>query len=640
MATIQMIRAGYSAQEARASAMGTASKGKYDEAEIITPEEQIDSEPLSEDERKTAREKMYEYDKAKLLELKAQGWDTKIRAEREGFGPAREYDHLSVGFTAEETRYLKDNPEAQQKLMEALREATKSPSGAQKSAIITKPHFDTANAHVHIMLHRHAVDVANKRIEQSDDLSKRSNASAFLERLNGELDKRGLQKMTDFRLQDGSGLMVDVSKNQAKAEVAGKIEQAGGVSVMRADVSLANVAVERESLVKLEHEARAEAERAQMEIQRLEQQQQAAIERLTLAQQAQAALIERDSLTAERDGLKTERDTLAAERDSVVAERNALAEQNAQLEERTMQQSSEIERQREEIESTKAEIERINEELGTERSAREATAQELAREKAEREKLAAEVGQVKAEVSKRDEQIAAQQAQIDELRRELDQMKEIANQQREIAQQQREVMQQQSTQVAAAQNDAAAARTEAKAWEERFKNENEKTMRVASVNTFTVLAAEAEARGDKNGAQMFKEYADKARSGDRETAKEMWDVAKQYAEQKQSDLEANRDVARKQIARVHSSFNSDTRFVKATDADRAEKGDTYLGKDIKGNEYHEAHDGKSVVVFSKDGKTTHIGDEASAKRLEEMIREENIERERERERGSKGPELE
>lgn len=629
MATIQMIRAGYSAQEAEQASQSTSML--KDDAEVITPEEELDAAPGDNE----ARRKIFDYSKSHLLNLKAQGWDTKIRAEREGFGPAREYDHLSIGFTAEETRYLKDDVDAQKRLMDAIRAVTKSETGAQKAAIITKPHFDTANAHVHVLLHRHAVDKSAQRIEQSDDLSKRSNASAFLDRLNNELEKRGLQKMTDFRLQDGSGLMMDVSKSQAKAEVAQKIEDAGGVSVMRADSSLTNVSVERESLVKLEHEARADAERAQMEMQRLQAVQQAAIERLTLAQQAQAALAERDTLTAERDGLASERDALTAERDGLVSERDTLSAENAQLAERTMQQQAEIEQQRETIEQSKSEIERISEELAGERGAREALAGELEAEKRERATLAKEVENVKAEVSKRDEQIQSQQSQLDEMRRELDQMKELAQQQRDLAQQQSVVMQQQSTQIETVKTEAVAARTEAKAWEERYRNETEKTMRVATVNTFTVLSAEAEVRGDVNGAEMFREYAERARSGDRETAKDLHDVAKQYAEQKQHENDLARESDFKRVNQVREKITREKGFREADDESKAEKGGTYLGRDKNGVEYHRSRDGRALVAVSPDGSTEAVGNEKSAETLIEQMTQE-----REARRDDKGPELE
>ncbi len=71
---------------------------------------------------------------------------------------------------------------------------------------------------------RECFTAMGKCIEKGDDISKRSNASAFLDRFNKALDARGLPKMSDFRLADGSGLMTDVKNAEAKEAVQQKIQ--------------------------------------------------------------------------------------------------------------------------------------------------------------------------------------------------------------------------------------------------------------------------------------------------------------------------------------------------------------------------------------------------------------------------------
>lgn len=291
MATIQMIRQGYTAAEAEAAMNGYS--WDKEEVEVVTPEEELHAK---EGDGET-RARLFDFQKSKLLELKEAGFNTTIRKEREGFGPSREYDHLSIGFTAEETRHFRDNPEAAEKLADAIREASKGQGGAMKSFAMTRPHFDTQHGHVHIMLHRFAVDLSARRIENGDDISKRSNAAAFLDRLNAALDARGLPKMSDFRNQEGQGVHADVKSQEAKLQVADQIEEAGGIAVQRADAPpLSSISVEQDSLAKMEGVARGEAERLQVEIMKLQEAQRQAVERVMLAQQAQAALAERDTL--------------------------------------------------------------------------------------------------------------------------------------------------------------------------------------------------------------------------------------------------------------------------------------------------------------------------------------------------------
>lgn len=449
MAHIQMIRAGYSSAEARQSTAVASGLEKYEDALVITPDGVFDTK-----RDQDAREHLFDFEKSKLLELKAEGWDTSIRKEREGFGAAREYDHMVVGFTAEETRYYRGNPDAQEKLQEALVAMTKTESG-QKSAVISRPHFDTANGHVHITLHRFPVNVDDHKIGVADDLSKRSNASAFMDRFNGELEARGLQKMQDFRLMDGSGLMQDVSKSEAKETVADMIRAEGGVA-SRVEHTLDSVAVERESLIKLETSGRVDAERIEIEIQKLRDSQNQAVERVTLAQQAQAALAERDSLKGtieQQAGQIGELQTGIAERDTQIGNlEGQIAEQGQQLDEvgqRALAQSIKLEELGEKVENLTGELEEVAGELDEERgkakalgeelgSARDTIAhqeQEIASLNTDRERLTGELADTRALVAEQRAMLEDMRGMMAEQRQQIEaQRAQITEQQGLIAQ--------------------------------------------------------------------------------------------------------------------------------------------------------------------------------------------------------------
>lgn len=651
MAHIQMIRAGYSAAEARQATQG-ASFEKED-GEVLTPDEIVDLKAGSEDFRKNA-ENLFNYEKAHLLDLKSQGWDTSIRKEREGFGPAREYDHLVVGFTAEETRYYRDNADAQAKLMDAARAMTKTEAG-QKSALITAPHMDTANGHMHIMMHRHPVDVGNQKIGVGDDLSKRSNASAFLDRFNDEMEKRGLQRMNDFRLQDGSGLMHDVSKAEAKESVADMIRESGGVAArVEHDLVSMQAGVERESLVRLETSARVDAERIEVEIQRLRDAQQSAVERVTLAQQAQAALAERDNLKGtieQQAGQIGEQQAAIAERDTQIGNLGAQMEkQGQQLEEvgqRALAQSIKLEEMGEKVENLTGELAEVTgelaevtgeleevtgkskalgEELGSARNTIAHQEQEIASLTTDRERLTGELADTRALV-------AEQRSMLEDMRGMM------AEQRQQIEAQRAQITEQQGL-IAQTTQQIEGLRTEGARLAEQVEGQGVEIAahREALTATAEIATVQTDRMAELTPTEASRVDARLAISA----IKDLQDTAKNRGLSPNARAAAMSEATgimvemfdktreRTEVALAERKIRDQLGFEPAgLDEERSTK----LGELPGGVEVHKSHDGKALVAINKEGKVVdYAGDKESAQSLAKDVLQQKSEQKQDKPR--------
>lgn len=440
MANLQMIRAGYTAGEAKDVVTGRSLT--KESALVITPDAELEYEPAGEisDDAEGApdvRLNIFNWSKTELLRKRDAGeYTSSIRSERDG-KIAKEYDHLALTFSAEESRALTGNPDAQAKILEAVKAVTRGARGGQKAALITDVHFDTSNAHVHFLLHRYAVDTVGKKIDVSDDLSKRSEASDFLNRLNKEMEIRGMPVLNDFRLSDGSGLMNDVNRSEAKAAVSDMVEEAGGKPVLVAKSDLSGIKIEHAALVRLEENSRSEAEKAQSEIIRLQKAQAEAIQRVTLAQQAQAALIERDEAVekaAAAEATKLEALALAAERDAarIASELEARAAEveRDKLAERAMTLQSALEDAVSEKTELKAQVLDLSSELSIEVEKGEQQEKVI-------ENLTVEKSGLELQITELSADLTAAANHIDEQRAQIMQQIDLAKSQASMLEQQR-----------------------------------------------------------------------------------------------------------------------------------------------------------------------------------------------------------
>lgn len=178
------------------------------------------------------------WNKEKLLDRKNQGWRTSITPR----GKGHEYDYIILSWANSESKLLLQNAETKQQIMEAAtRAVTKSLEGRDgvKHAFL-QAHEDSANFHLHILMHRHAVDVARREIGVSEMLTKghtpttdlMANINLEIERILEDKELFEALKMRDCLDEEGNSLFGDRIRAQslaAQQEASEAIMQQGGI---------------------------------------------------------------------------------------------------------------------------------------------------------------------------------------------------------------------------------------------------------------------------------------------------------------------------------------------------------------------------------------------------------------------------
>ena len=482
-----MIGAGLTAEQARAVEQ---SQSLHDDIEtVILPDAEssaFDANRRAEEARKNGEElseleeanirgnhailqqtrgDFWDWKKSRLLERKEAGWSTSIRSDRNG-QPPKEYDHFVVGFSAEETAFYRDDIARQKALIDAIKASSRDADG-QHAVMISKPHFNTANGHVHVLMHRHAVDVNTQSIGVGVDLGKRSEANQFLERLNEELIKRELPQMRDFRLQDGKSSRMDVVNQQAREEVQTRIQEAGAVPARDPDAlerlkAMANT-TDAERIAQLAEIARREAESKQAQINRLMQEQEEAIERVKLAQEAQAILMQRDDMQATIDALQARQAELIESNQALNAELEQLTQRSQEQEQQIVDLSQNlsnaqntIAEKNQEIEGLNLDFDNLQTELYSEQERVHAQVQQIAQLSQQIESMQISINQDTEIIANLSNQRDELQAQNETLKAENESLRESMNDQKLMMQEMRQMMQEMREQMKApAQQNAA-----------------------------------------------------------------------------------------------------------------------------------------------------------------------------------------
>jgi len=465
MAGVQMLGAGLTATQAREVEISESLVNDIET--VINPDSEFsafdsnrrfeeakrNSEELSEFEEANIRgnrellnqqrSNFWNWQKSKLLERKEAGWNTAIRNDRNS-QPPKEYDHFLIGFSAEETAFYRDDINRQKKLVEAISAASKSESG-QHAVMISKPHFNTANGHVHVLMHRHAVDVNTKSISVGFDLSKRDRANQYLHKLNEELKRREMPQMLDFRLTDGKSTRIDVVNQQAREEVSNKIENSGAIPARDPDAlerlkALANT-TDAERMSSLAEIARKEAEQKQAQINKLIQEQEEALQRVKLAQEAQSVLMKRDEIKKSIDALELRQTELIEQNTALNAELEQLTQCN-QLQEQTIVSLSQnlssaqnsLEDKDRAIQGLNNDFENLQNELESEQERTHAQMQQIAQ-------LSEKLEIAQASMQKNAALINELSEQRDTLKSENEALRESMNDQKLMMQEMRSMMQ-------------------------------------------------------------------------------------------------------------------------------------------------------------------------------------------------------
>ena len=173
--------------------------------------------------------------KEHLLELKGEGWDTKIRDTASRYGPAKEYFQFTLSLDKDDAAAL-GQTHSREELEKALRDAVRDTLGesthGKRHVSITELHTDTGNPHVQGWVHDFAMDRENRKISTTLKTAEDSSISKMAEGIRGRLHDAGIDlRVTPYR--DQTDLFADKRAPEISAEVkeqaAAALEEAGGV---------------------------------------------------------------------------------------------------------------------------------------------------------------------------------------------------------------------------------------------------------------------------------------------------------------------------------------------------------------------------------------------------------------------------
>lgn len=172
-----------------------------------------------------------EGEKERLLALKQDGYSSKIKDTAGRYKSlAKEWDHLLLSFSKEESFLLTDEEKSRYRevLIKAFSDPDTFSGNGRRMVAISEGHDDTGDFHFHVLVHRHGVDHDNKYIHTTLDLGRYSEAAHQANLLNQALAEADLDQISDWVGMQGSIYEDTRTSNEAKAEVAQDIRDAGG----------------------------------------------------------------------------------------------------------------------------------------------------------------------------------------------------------------------------------------------------------------------------------------------------------------------------------------------------------------------------------------------------------------------------
>lgn len=292
--------------------------------------------PIAKDEDILARfvELVAGWEKDGLLEKKREGYTAKIKDTLARSGPPKEWDHLVFSFGKEESAKLSlDDKEAYRKaLIEAFclfDDGMGIIGKGRRMMLLADGHDDTGNYHVHIMLHRHPVDLADKYIGAGVKLGTNSVAAHQAKILNAVLLERDLLPIKDWKRGEVS-VFEDKSTSAEVRESASKmIEEAGGEASLDMQPGMTpevgkRVVEERQKFTPEEKQISEFIKLAERELTAHTKQAQDAAHQIALGQHARAAIEEARRAEEERQKAVAEKDTAVGERDTLAKDLGEL----------------------------------------------------------------------------------------------------------------------------------------------------------------------------------------------------------------------------------------------------------------------------------------------------------------------------
>lgn len=153
-----------------------------------------------------------------------------IRDTRSRYGEPKEWDHLVVGLTREESERL--GPEGVKTWAQVvIRAMQDSPAGdGKRQMLVTPVHTDTDNIHLQFLLHRIPVNETTKTAGASYELSRNSEAAGQMKQINQALEAAGLPMISDFRMGAYSVSEPRAISAEELARGAERVKEAGGVT--------------------------------------------------------------------------------------------------------------------------------------------------------------------------------------------------------------------------------------------------------------------------------------------------------------------------------------------------------------------------------------------------------------------------
>lgn len=270
-----------------------------------------------------------EGEKERLLALKAEGYSSKIKDYGSRYQtPAKEWDHLILSFTKEESYLLTD--EEKQQYRDAIIKAFSDPSplagDGRRMVAISEGHDDTGDFHFHILVHRYGVNHETKYIHTAIDLGRYSEPATQANMLNMVLAEAELSQITDWVGPRGSIYEDTRTSNEAKEMVTKAIEEAGGEADLTTQPSRApgSMRAEREERPSMEPDEKLIQEFVDWstrEAKRLAEQTQKAATNAALGQHALKALKDKKTAEEQKERAEHEKNVAIRERDQSIQEK-------------------------------------------------------------------------------------------------------------------------------------------------------------------------------------------------------------------------------------------------------------------------------------------------------------------------------
>lgn len=265
------------------------------------------------------------WEKEGLLEKKYSGYTAKIKDNLARNGPPKEWDHLVFSFTKEESAKLTldDKLAYREALIEAFNRREDVPGKGHRMMLIADGHDDTGNYHIHLMVHRHPIDKADKYIGAGVLMDTNSIAAHQAKILNTVLLEKNLSPVVDWKKGEMSVFEDRGVSSEVKETVSRLIEEAGGEPSLDVQPGMTpeagrRMVEERPTFTPEEKQISEFIKLAEREAKHHAKQAQEAAHQVALGQHALKAIEERQraeeaaqKALAEKDAAVIERDTFA-----------------------------------------------------------------------------------------------------------------------------------------------------------------------------------------------------------------------------------------------------------------------------------------------------------------------------------------